>query len=138
VLLCVIALQHEVCLFIQGPELRCYCFSATAPLQVLSQWESVRESLYEFSRHDRPQPNAAWRYVLKQHSLEDVCDIVSLYVLGQLLPAQSSDVERGFTLANDCLGLRRLSTRIQTLNRRLRVKQTLHVDPTKSDLMWIG
>jgi hypothetical protein len=98
----------------------------------------VRESLYEFSRRDRPQQDAAWRYVLKQHSLEDVCNIFSLYVLGQMVPTQSADAERGFSLANDCLGFRRLSTRTQTLDCRLRVKQNLPVNTTKSDLLWIG
>jgi hypothetical protein len=42
-----------------------------------------------------------------------------------VIPTQSADVERGFSLLNHALGLNRLSTQICTLDCRLRVKQAL-------------
>ena len=65
-------------------------------------------------------------------------DIYKLYVLYQLIVTQSADVERGFSLLNDALGLRRLSSHTQTLDAGLRIKQELPCNPTEQDLEWIG
>lgn len=96
-------------------------------MQVLNQWAIVRELLFTYSRGPAIQRSeqGAWQYVLQQRPSVDIKDVLSLYVLSQVIVTQSADVERGFSLLNGCLGLNRLSTQIMTLDCRLRVKQAL-------------
>jgi hypothetical protein len=54
-----------------------------------------------------------------------VKDVVSLYVLSQVITTQSADVKSRFSLLNHCLGLNLLSIKTVTLDCRLRVKQRL-------------
>jgi hypothetical protein len=96
-------------------------------VQVLNQWAIVRDLLFTYSRgpaRHRSQ-ESAWQYVLQQRPNAEVVNILSLYVLSQIIATQSADVERGFSLLNSCLGLNRLRTKTITLDCRLRVKQAL-------------
>jgi hypothetical protein len=62
---------------------------------------------------------------LQQRDIADEIDVVSLYVLSQVIATQSADVKRRFLLLNHCLGLNRLSIKTVTSDCRLRVKQSL-------------
>jgi hypothetical protein len=96
-------------------------------VQVLTQWEIVKDLLFEYSRGSArgQSQESAWQFVLQQRQLADVVDVVQLYVLSQVIATQSADVERGFSLLNHMLGLNRLSTKTVTLDCRLRVKQDM-------------
>jgi hypothetical protein len=58
----------------------------------------------------------------------------ALYVVGELIPTQSGDVERGFSLLNHCLGLTRLKTSVITLDCRLRIKQNVPIEAGEYDI----
>jgi hypothetical protein len=91
-------------------------------MQVLRQWESVREVLYTYAHGHKPTQAGAWRAVLQRLGAGEVSDVLSLYVLSRPIVTQSVDVERGFSLLKDCLGLKRLRTATMTLDCRSRTK----------------
>jgi hypothetical protein len=111
---------------------------------VLRQWSSVREELFTYSHGYKPTQAGAWRSVVQKLGVAEVCDVVQLYVLSQLLVAQSADVERGFSLMKDCLGVNSLSMKTITLDCRLRIKTGLYLltnggkDVSKEKLEWMG
>lgn len=76
--------------------------------------------------------------MLRAQPISCIEDVFKLYVLYQLIPTQSADVERGFSLLNDILGLKRMSTHTQTADARLRIKQELPSKPDREQLQWIG
>jgi hypothetical protein len=94
-------------------------------MQVLRQWEAVREILYTCAHGHKPTQAGAWRAVQQRLGAGEVSDVLSLYVLSSLIVTQSVDVERGFSLLKDCLGLKRLSTATMTLDCPLRTKISL-------------
>jgi hypothetical protein len=64
----------------------------------VTQWGIVRELLFTFTRslNRKVCEQQAWKFVLQQRDLADVKDVVSLYVLSQVIATQSADVEKGF------------------------------------------
>jgi hypothetical protein len=107
-------------------------------MQVLEQWKSVRAILLKYAKGLHPTQEGAWRTVLKMQPISSIEDVFKLYVLYQLIATQSADVERGFSILNDTLGLKRMSTHTQTVDARLRIKQALPSKPDREQLQWIG
>ena len=69
---------------------------------------------------------------------EDVQDIYSLYILSQVIPTSSTDVERGFSELSLMLGKLRMRTLLPTLDARLRVKLSLPNQVQRDELEWVG
>jgi hypothetical protein len=113
-------------------------------VQVLQQWSAVRLVLYEYCRGYKPTQQGAWRRVTKELNASEVCHILHLYILSQLIVSQSCDVERGFSLMKECLGLKRLKTTTMSLDCRLRIKSYMYGltggenSVTKDQLYWVG
>jgi hypothetical protein len=114
--------------------------------QVLAGTEAVGgcQGLPLQVQQGRQASSWAWRYVIAQRGVADICrciqtaDVYRLYVLSQLIPTQSADVERGFSSLNQCLGLTRLKASIVTLDCMLRIKQNVPGDATEDALMSVG
>jgi hypothetical protein len=84
-----------------------------------------REEICKYSRGVQTTQEGAWRYVLSQRKMEEIDGVYQLYALSQLIPTQSADVERGFSLVNNSLGLNRLRTKTSTLDSKLRIQENL-------------
>jgi hypothetical protein len=100
----------------------------------------VREILYKYSRGNQATQDGAWRRVASEQPLHNIVHVYNLYVLCQVIPTQSADVERGFSLLTHILGLHRLSTSIATMDARLRVKQALPSNAMleEDSIAWLG
>lgn len=94
--------------------------------------------MFKYAQGLSPTQMGAWRYVLSEHPVQSICYIHKLYVLQQLIVTQSADVERGFSMVVQTLGLGRLSTSTATLDARLRIKENMPNTPSCKYLEMLG